>query len=421
MTINSMRITRKNLVLILAILILIALALPLTARWQGENEAEAAAAVFAEKVWPLGLEGHSPPEVPARVNAAHWAQAGGEAIVLEVDERPFLGELNARPLAEWTSDELGRSAVIVAQNQPALDLLHRTAGLTSSNFDLDYRQGWEMEIPNLRPMLDAGQLLIAETRHHLAENRPQEALRALRSVRSLARACQRESPLIFQLVGLALEKFAWRGIEDFVFAGAADAAVLVELQSPLLETTLEEQFRRGLGTEATLLVSDEGMLYENLGEDEWLKPFVPYLKGQAEAQTLAYYSRVMALYPRVSFVELLAADGGPREAPGFPASKLKATVELEWAVGRYKEVESVRELGTAALEIYARALEEGAYPAELATPAASAYNGEKLALRIESTGEVSIEVPEGPEVWKTYNPTRPERQRPLFAWRLPAL
>lgn len=417
----------KLLTLVLAVLLLLALALPLAARFQGERSLERAKAIFTAEIGPLELESHRPPKIAPQLNAAHWARAAGEALVLSADERAVLNDVNARPGHDWSAQERDQVATLLAQNRPALDLLHLMAGLRQSSFDLDYSAGRAMQIPNLMTVLDTAELLLAELRIDLAQNRSQDALQTLRSLRSLTRACQRESPMIFQLIGIATEQRMWHGTQELVFAGLDEPAVLVELESPLLELTAAEQLRRAVGFEAaTLLATSSEQLIRDLAiENPLLVASAPYLKDAADAQALDYYRRVLTAYPHSSGIALLTdREVSTGTLPGFPASEFKRVFALGSIVERFKALETMRALATLALEARRAALDAGAYPSDLGafeSAAANPYDGEALSWRLEADGGATLEASSASDHWSRLNPSRPERNRPVFRWQLPPI
>ncbi len=241
-----MRPLRRIVGLTLALLVVLALALPLAYRALGRRAAAQAAADLAAEVGPLALARCGRPDVPAAANAAHWIQAGATAVALEPSESVLLRELRNQPLREWNAEQRANAAGIVDRNAFALVLLHKATNLERSSFDLDYSLGYSMPIPNLVAVLNGGRLLLAELQTKLVRGDVDGALLSQRAIRALARACQLESPTIFQFVGLALERLAWQGLQDLTLAQqkrnqqSSDASVAVEERVNRLELGVKQ-------------------------------------------------------------------------------------------------------------------------------------------------------------------------------------
>ncbi|MEE8526922.1 MAG: hypothetical protein V3T72_23555, partial [Thermoanaerobaculia bacterium] len=230
------------------------------------------------------------------------------------------------------------------------------------------------------------------------EDRPQDAILAVRSLRSLARACERESPLIFQLVGLALERLYWEGTQVLLGHGIGDAALFAELREPLAEADVSEQFRRVMGFEASMARSAE----------------LDYLRRlHDEAEVLRYFSHVADQYSRYSEAEWSGESSAPRKPVVMP--------EMRYAAQKFKAAEALRELAFVALDLYLESRRGGSFPADLSNyPGASnnAYTGEVLAYRVETDGSAGIGIPGAVELWKARNAPHDEYP-PRFSWRLP--
>ena len=419
----------------LALLVLLALALPLGYRALGRRAAAQAAADLAAEVGPLALARCGRPDVPAAENAAHWIQAGATAVALEPRESALLLQLRHQPLREWNAEQRADAAGIVDRNAEALVLLHKATNLERSSFDLDFSQGHSMPIPNLQAVLNGGRLLLAELEAKLVRGDVDGAILSQRAMRSLARACQLESPTIFQFVGLALERLAWQGLQDLTLAAEAHVEgvdALADFRRPILDTSLEEQLRRSVACEATLsLTVSASDLARDVDVSAWIRPLIPYLKDRADARDMDYSRRAMTLYPDHSAAEILAGSDGARGLLSRPPAGALDFPDYfgGWipnAIYRFKAAESLRQLGTLALDLRQSALASGRYPADLKEhPVAGAnpYTGGPIAYRLERDGSAWLEVPGASALWRANNPSPPssENHTPSFVWRLPPI
>lgn len=422
----------RNVGLTLALLVVFALALPLGYRALGRRAAARAAADLAAEVGPLALARCSRPDVPAAENAAHWIQAGATAVVLEPSERELLLQVNHRPLREWSAEQRENAAGIVDRNAPALILLHKATNLERSSFDLDYSQGLSMPIPNLQAVLNGGRLLLAELETTLVRGDVDGAILSQRAIRALARACQLESPAVFQFIGLALERLAWQGLQDLMLAAETRGKDLAEFRRPLLDTSLDEQLRRSVACEASVsLTASASDLARELDVSAWIRLLIPYLKDRADARDMVYSRRAMTFYSDHSAAEILGGTEGAQALLSRPAA---GALDLPayyggWipsAIHRFKAGESLRQLGTLALELRQAAFASGHYPTDLEEhPVAGAnpYTGGPIGYHLERDGSAWLEVPRASALWRSNNPSRPssEDNIPSFAWRLPPI
>ncbi len=427
-----MRPLRRIVGLTLALLVFLALALPLGYRALGRRAAAQAAADLAAEVGPLALARCGRPDVPAAENAAHWIQAGATALALEPRESALLLQLRHQPLREWNAEQRANAAGIVDRNAEALVLLHKATNLERSSFDLDFSLGYSMPIPNLWAVLNGGRLLLAELETKLGRGDVDGAILSQRAIRALARACQLESPTIFQFVGLALERLAWQGLQDLTLAAEARGEALAEFRRPLLDTSLDEQLRRSVACEATVSLTVSGSdLARDVDVSAWKRPLIPYLKDRADAMDMDYSRRAMSLYPGHSAAEILGGTDGAQALLSRPARGVLDFPDYfgGWipnAIHRFKAAESLRQLGTLALDLRQAALASGGYPADLTEhPVAGAnpYTGGPIAYRLERDGSAWLEVPGASALWRSNNPSLPssENHTPSFVWRLPPI
>ncbi len=377
--------------LTLGALVLIALVVVTAFRVYGNSDLTTAAAAFEAEVHSLDLESFLRPAVPDAQNAAHWIQAAGAALALEEEDVEFL---RGNFLDDDSTFDVERSRALLAVNQPALDLLHRATGLDRANYHLNYQDGMEMEIPNLIVHLRASFLLLLESRVALHDGRWDDALRTHGAQRRLAVVLSEEAPLIFQLVGLVVEKTAWKGVQWMLAAGLDDPATLRALRQPLNPVAPLERFRRSMGGEGASFYAMRDRLDEVpewVGDISWWqKQQLRYRPEPNLARVLEGFRLLSQSYPENTARQLADNDRLNGSHLFGPLGILVGN--LADAAYKFKHAEAIALLADQALALRLRAVEEGAYPATWqATP--SPYSGEAFRYATEADGSVILSAP----------------------------
>ena len=144
----------------------------------------------------------TPPDVPGQANAGRWLVAGGQAIVCSMEDQRFFGRMAERPAHGWTEAELARVRWILHEQQPALELL-----LRSARFD-DFHLGRnglrvhheEVEVMNIVKGL---RLLVLEARLAHVDDRVGDAVAALTTVGRAADGLLRTPTVTTWIIGSA--------------------------------------------------------------------------------------------------------------------------------------------------------------------------------------------------------------------------
>ena len=135
----------------------------------------------------------------------------------KADLLPAVGKakLPARtePLEEETKDLISR---YLADNQAALELLHKGAAIEHSRYPIDLSKGFEALMPDLSNIREGAKLLKLEAVLHAENAEAQSAARSITSTFGLARSLSKEPILVSQLVRIACQGLAASTLEHAV-------------------------------------------------------------------------------------------------------------------------------------------------------------------------------------------------------------
>ena len=137
------------------------------------------------------------------------------------DERkkllPIVGEaklpMRTEPLTEETK------ALVVqylADNQQALELLHKGAAMEHSRYPIDLSKGFEAQMPALSYIRDGARLLELEAILHAENGKPEKVVDSITSTFGLARSLSKEPILVSQLVRIACQALAVSALEHAI-------------------------------------------------------------------------------------------------------------------------------------------------------------------------------------------------------------
>ena len=400
--------------LALGALVLIALVAITALRVHGKASLKRAAATFERDVHALDLTTFRRPEVPAVYNAAHWIQAGTEALALEKGDREFLLGIFRKP---YEAFDIERARTILTTNRSALDLLHRATALEQASYHLDYEAGLDMEIPSLLPHIQAARLLLLELRVALDDQRWDDALVIHSTQRRLAEVLYEETPLIFQLIGLVAEKTAWTGVQSMLAADLDDPDTLRVLRQPIGTLTPGERFRRSMGGEGAIfyqLMDHPEELASSQDFDWWQEQQLKYLPDASRVQMLDGLRLLVANYAGHTALEL-SQDPAVNDPQVFgPMAKIAGN--LMDVAYKFKHTEAIALLADQALALRLAAVTDGAYPAtwpEVRSP----YSGATFVYRREADGSAVLAAPAMVDTLKVLRPGSPEIA--LDRWELP--
>jgi len=118
--------------------------------------------------------------------------------------------LRTEPMAEETKTLV---ALYLADNQEALDLLHKGAEIEHSRYPIDLSKGFEAVMPDLSNIRTAARLLQLEGVLHADNAKPELAARSITSIFGLARSLDKEPILISQLVRMACQALGVSALE----------------------------------------------------------------------------------------------------------------------------------------------------------------------------------------------------------------
>jgi hypothetical protein len=130
----------------------------------------------------------------------------------EEEERkllPIVGQaqlpLRTEPLTEETKALVTE---YLADNQQALELLHKGAAIEHSRYPIDLSKGFEVLLPDLSNIRDGAKLLKLEAVLHAEDGKPEQAVDSITSIFGLASSLDKEPMLVSQLVRIACQALA---------------------------------------------------------------------------------------------------------------------------------------------------------------------------------------------------------------------
>ena len=130
---------------------------------------------------------------------------------------PIVGDaelpLRTEPLTEETKALITQ---YLADNQQALELLHKGAAIEHSRYPVDFSKGFATLLPHLSDLRTGAKLLKLEAILHAENTEPQSAARSLTSTFGLARSLSKEPILISQLVRVACQALAVSALEHVI-------------------------------------------------------------------------------------------------------------------------------------------------------------------------------------------------------------
>jgi hypothetical protein len=149
------------------------------------------------------------------VDAFSWYQKSLGAADPDLAQKVYSAELPARaePVDEATKNLIARH---IADNQQALELLHKGAAAEHSRYPVDLTAGFDALMPYLSEIRDSARLLKLEAVLHAENAEPQLAADSVAAGFGLARSLAKEPLIISQLVRIACEALAISTLEQLV-------------------------------------------------------------------------------------------------------------------------------------------------------------------------------------------------------------
>jgi len=132
----------------------------------------------------------------------------------KLETLPILGRAKlpnrTEPLPEETKTLIAR---YLADNQKALELLHKGARIKHSRYPVDFSQGFEALMPYFSDIRKGVYLLRLEAILHTENNEPELAIASIESILGVARSLSKEPSLVSQLVNIACKALAVESLE----------------------------------------------------------------------------------------------------------------------------------------------------------------------------------------------------------------
>ena len=169
---------------------------------------------------------------------------------------PVVGkaELPARtePLAQETKDLIAKH---LADNQEALELLHKGAAIEHCRYPIDLSKGFEALMPYLADFRTGARLLKLEAALHAENGKPQPAADSITTILGLARSLSKEPVLISQLVRLACQGLAVSALEHVINKTELTDEQLIKLRETLADGEDLSTMHRAFAAERCVGVS----------------------------------------------------------------------------------------------------------------------------------------------------------------------
>jgi hypothetical protein len=420
----------RRTVRVVGVALVVALAGLLALRIYGDGRLAAAERAFAAKVGPMAGNSYASQRVPDEENAAIYLRAGAEAFLMPEDHAR-IGELTMSPAKAWTPEQWEFLRGVLARNRPALELLHRAAGMTRSSFGLvdpvNETEDLKTKLPVLK-LLWAQRLLFLDARAAIHGGDQERLLADADSMATMAASLDRESPMIAMLIGLAAEKIFLATVSEAAAQPEVKLQVVTRLQGMLLGNDLRAFWRRVL-------------LAGAYGIDRRVAAFRMHASGPEE-HGLGLKGRIVELCCsdifsaqqrelRADFAGVIDQPLGsnPRWAdrgkatPVSPFSVFESILSPMFAseLGRVQSTMSLRNIADVALKVRIEALQTGAYPPTLAAfPEAmrpDPFAAKPLSYLLRPDGSAVIAVPDFGLLWKRVSDVGPGSQP--YSWELP--
>jgi hypothetical protein len=236
---------------------------------------------------------------------------------------PVVGKVELPPrteaLAQETKELVGR---YLADNQAALELLHKGAAIEHSRYPIDLSKGFEALMPYLSDIRTGAKLMQLEAILHAEDSESESAARSITSMLGLGRSLAKEPLLISQLVRVACCGLAISTLEHAVNRTKFTDEQLVHLSRTLADAEDHSAMARAFAGERCAGVSifkkpsPEILQLINGGSSQWNVMAIGLYKfaGLADMDAIAYvdfmndYMKAMELahpqrYKRVQAIE----------------------------------------------------------------------------------------------------------------------
>jgi len=161
----------------------------------------------------------------------HYRQWEAEKLKL----LPIIGEAELPPRTEPLAEETKTLITqYLADNQKALELLHKGAAIEQSRYPIELSKGFETLLPDLSNIRTGAKLLQLEAVLHADNGKPELAARSITSTFGLGRSLSKEPSIVSQLVRIACQALAVSTLEHTVNRTEFTGEQLVELSRTLV-------------------------------------------------------------------------------------------------------------------------------------------------------------------------------------------
>lgn len=417
------------------IVLLVALAALLGLRVYGNWRLAAAEREFAERVGARDARTSTPVKFPDEENSAVFLRAGAEAMNLPGNDKPVIGEMSMAPAGSWSESQRADLQRILANNGPAVELLHRAAGMTTSLFGAVTwdKKTHEITARPLLKLMTAQRLLLVDAREALLKHDPARLLADAASMATMAAGLERESELVELLMGMACEKMFLAAVREAVADSSTHRETLTRLQGMVVDTDLKAAWRRGnLAQQAVISKHVAAVLSDPLAAREekvgHYARFLDFAFGKIfQAQQLEIRAGLIAAVDQpLGLDPSWSRRGAHRPHTIFGVFDVFESVMFgqtaKSSVGRVQSTLSLRELARIALAVRLQGLATGSYPETLASlPGAmqpDPFVGMPLTYERRPDGSARITVPDFEVLWKRISDASASAQP--FSWELPA-
>jgi hypothetical protein len=420
---------------VVGVALVVALAALLGLRVYGNQRLAAAEKEFAKRVGPREAGTSAPVRFFDDENAAVFLGAGAEAMILPGNDRPLVSEMSMAPAGSWSESQRADLRRILANNGPALELLHRAAGMTRSGFGAVAwdKKTQELTTPPVLKLITAQRLLLVDAREALLENDPARLLADAASMETMAAGLERETPMVELLVGMACEKMFLNAVGEAVSGPSTDRETLTKLKGMLVDTDLRAAWRRSklaqqaeISKHVAAVISDPPTArQEKVG---LYARFMEFAVGKIfQAQQLELTADLIAAVDQPLGLDPSWSRRGlhqPRTIFGVfeVFESVMFGQSAKSSVGRVQSTLSLRELARIALAVRLQGLATGSYPEALASLAGpmqpDPFAGKPLTYERRADGSARISVPGFEALWKRITDASASSQP--YLWELPA-
>jgi len=246
---RKMRPALKLLLLIvvpLLVLVIGWMALDIATGWK----LEAVLADIRARGWPTELTDLYPAPIPDSENAAPLYRMALAKENVSSQETDMLSSLDG--WVALSAEQQAKVRADLTQSAEALELVHQAAQRPACDFHLDYRRGYETELPHLAAMRSLVRLKNAAVIVALADGRTEEAFSHWLDMVAMVRHEEGQQVFICELVRLACLSVACDTLQGVVQSGQLDAQHVDSALAALDGLESRQSFLAGLKGELVL-------------------------------------------------------------------------------------------------------------------------------------------------------------------------